>query len=107
MSVSEAGISDGEVVSLIQTPLRCCTTSFDGTFASMAPLERCGGPVLVAALSADCRRLLTVSFRGEAKTWCAETGRQLSVRSGQVLSGEFTGRNQLVVGIAEDDSAHV
>jgi len=115
-TLEQVGLSDGDVVHLVQTPLRCLTASADcsarlwqlqGGAREEALVMQPSGPVLLAALSPSRLRLLTVSSDGEGEVWCTETGKPVCSLNGTALSGEFSSDSSLVVGPCDDDAARV
>lgn len=119
VSLREAGLSDGDTVFLVQTPLLCLTASFDGTAriwylqngdCRKMLVARQGGQVQSATFSHDGSMLLTVSLDGEGKLWCAESGRlwcELCGQPGGVLCGEFSADSKWITGASDDCTAIV
>mmetsp|Transcript_66065 Transcript_66065/g.118961 ORF Transcript_66065/g.118961 Transcript_66065/m.118961 type:complete len:685 (-) Transcript_66065:120-2174(-) len=125
MTLSEAGIRDGDSVALVRSPLRCLSASFDGTVrlwhlqekdsegctrCSCFPHESAAadsGPVLSAALAPGGSVLLTVASGGEGKLWCAETGNAVAGLEGAAATGEFSPGGCRVVGASNDDLARI
>lgn len=125
MTLSEAGIRDGDPVQLVRSPLRCLTASLDGTvrlwnlhskvqedinpFIGFREEEASDshGPVLSASLAPDGRSLLTVAAGGEGQVWCAETGRAVAELEGAAATGHFCPEGHRVVGSSSDEAARI
>lgn len=125
MTLSEAGIRDGDPVQLVRSPLRCLTASLDGTvrlwnlhskaqedinpFIGFREEEASDshGPVLSASLAPDGRSLLTVAAGGEGQIWCAETGRAVAELEGAAATGHFCPEGHRVVGSSSDEAARI
>lgn len=122
VTLAEAGIKTGDSVTLVRTPLRCVTASFDGTVRlwdlHSKESEGCPcrcfrqdaaghGPVLSAAMEPGGKTLLTVASGGEGQLWCAETGKALAELEGPAATGLFSPRGCRVMGSSSDDAVRI
>jgi len=125
LTLAEAGITNGSEVSVLRSPLRCLTASFDGSarlWELNRPAEaeghdwaaRCvaygsehGGAVLSADLSPDGEVLLTVAAGGEGRLWSTLTGEEICLLPGQVTSGTFSHDGARLVGASSNGTAKI
>mmetsp|Transcript_50816 Transcript_50816/g.91317 ORF Transcript_50816/g.91317 Transcript_50816/m.91317 type:complete len:639 (-) Transcript_50816:130-2046(-) len=123
-TLAEAGVRDGDSVSLVRSPLRCLTASFDGTvrlwelngkesnglpcacFREEAALAGLG-PVLSASVSPGGQKLLTVAAGGEGQLWNVHTGAPVAALDGPAASGQFSPGGNRVLGSSNEDAARI
>lgn len=110
-TLAQAGVSHGDVVTLVRTPLcwRCVSHDSLTALASSpaAPVSPAAAPVLSALLSPGGRTIFTRADNGEGKVWCSQTGTLLCELSGQVLSGIFSADGRWILGASDDSTARV
>mmetsp|Transcript_75057 Transcript_75057/g.244010 ORF Transcript_75057/g.244010 Transcript_75057/m.244010 type:complete len:623 (+) Transcript_75057:62-1930(+) len=115
-TLAEAGISNGDVVSLVRTPL-CWRSSSHESLTALAAAHAASpaalaaspaaAPVLSASLSPCGNSIFTRADNGEGKVWCAQTGTLLCELSGQVLSGVFSSDGRWLLGASDDSTARI
>lgn len=130
MTLQEAGVKDGDTVTVLRSQLRCCTVSFDGTarfwrldatrgrHGAMLTAESCcfghkaspdssdaAGAVHFATLAAGGNAILTLSADGQGCLWSVDTGLLFAELEGPACNCSFSFDGSWVVGCSGGSAA--